>query len=85
MWKDGHVSIDHSADSGATWTGKKVVTSADLDNRFVAGKGWTAIQTELTDVVYRLQIDPNGRLHMYKSTDAGANWTGKTIFSFDAT
>ncbi len=43
MWKDSHVSIDHSVDSGTTWTGKKVATGViDYGNVSVAVGGGTA-------------------------------------------
>ena len=39
FWNDRHVTIDHSADNGTTWTGGKILTSADF--RIVRASGKT--------------------------------------------
>lgn len=41
--------------------------------------GWVAIQSGLNNTIYRLQMQHNGKLDLYKSTDSGTTWRSKTI------
>lgn len=71
-----------TTNSNLTLVSNDITTlSNDLNTQkgtFVVGSGWGAMQAGASGALYRLQLQANGNLDLYKSTN-GTTWTKKTI------
>lgn len=60
---------------------ERVLIDGELDNKVVFGNtGWTSLQSENPDNgnMYRLQLQKDGSVTFYSSTDNGVTWNTKT-------
>ena len=62
--------------SNGTWqTPKRLVTNADLDGHIVLlSGGSTALEASSGNTRFRLQLNTNGNVTLYRSTDGGSTW-----------
>ena len=75
----GAVYVREGGESGS-W----VTPNADLDGHLFMNTSHTGIDAGTGTTRYRLQINPDGEIALYKSTDSGASWPGKkTIANFE--
>lgn len=73
---EDNVRFFKSTDGGTTWqTVRTLLTNADLDGRIVLlSGGSTALEASSGNTRFRLQLNTNGNVTLYRSTDGGSTW-----------